>query len=301
MMELSYLGRVLPTMVLGILAAHLAIEYGLGRLLNRLLRPLVVFSHLPGEIGLGAAVRALSPSAGYSVLAGYHGQGVLGEREVILTLLLATLPYHLHKLFSFYLPVLVPLLGVPLAFKLIAIKLGAASLQSLAALLYGRLRYPAAPSSSVEEGREEGGDPRRAFRGGIRTLKRVLPTFLIAYFAAQLLVSTGTLEPLTEWAAPLAPRIGLPEASTAVIAAQLVNMPAGYTVASAFLEEEVLTEEAALLTLVLGLLFGTPRVFLQYSLPLTVSLFRPRMGSKIVAVKILAEILSIGVFLPFLL
>jgi hypothetical protein len=296
---MNYLLGVLLFMTLGVVFANIIVELGLASVLNRLIRPFIRFSNLSGEVGTGAIVRALSPSAGYAALAEFYKRGRIGEREVILTTLLATFPYFLVRLPAYYLPVVIPLLGTSLGVKYLGIKTGSTLIQTSAAVIYGRFCLEARPYEGGEASRK--GDLRVALLNSLDTLRRVVPIFLVATAIIMLLIRYGTIGSISRVAEPATQVLSLPGESALVIAAQLANMPAGFVVAGGLLREGILTEEQALLTLVVGLIIAGPRIFLQYSLPVVTSLFHRGLAVKVVACKIVAEAVSLLVFIPFLL
>jgi hypothetical protein len=296
---MNYIINTLVLMVGGIILANIIVEFGLANFLYRLIKPLIKISNLSGEVGMSAVIRTLSPSAGYSVLSEYYKKGKITEREIILTTMLTTFLFDLSKLPKYYIPVAIPLLGYSLALKFILIKMGASFLQTLSAIIYGRIYFT--PRVYEEEEIEQDRDIKRALKDSFGTIIKVVPSFLIAIFLASLLVKYGLLNIISGITAPMTRILGLPGEAVVIVATQLASLPAGYAMAGEFLRDNILTEKQALLTIIIGLIITAPRIFLQYSLPVTTSLFGSRLGIKIVAYKIGAEILSLLVFLPFLL
>jgi len=291
----SYLLETLVYLCAGILLANLLLELGLTRYLAGAVAPFLSASHLSGEVAASAFARMLSPSAGYSTLAEFLRRGRVTEREVLLTTFLTSFPYEVLRVPKFYLPVMVPLVGAPLAAKYMAVKLGSGFIQSSAALLYARLRLP---ERRVELRQRRGGsNVRRALEQSFKTLIRVLPVFLAAYLGVRYLLNSGVLEEFAGVAQPVMAVFSLPGEAAIVIATQLANVIAGFAVAGELLKQGLLTQEEALVTLVLGLVLSLPRIYAQHTLPVVASLFSRGMALRIIFFKIAFEALALLVML----
>jgi hypothetical protein len=291
----SYILETLVYLCAGIVAANLLLELGLTRYLARAIAPFLTASHLSGEIAASAFARMLSPSAGYSTLAEFHRRGEVSEREVLLTTFLTSFPYEALRVPKFYLPVVVPLLGAPLAMKYILVKLGSGFIQSFAALIYARLTLPERRVELRSDTR--GGDPRRALALSLKTLLRVVPLFLGAYLAVRYLLASGMLTELAVLAQPVMSLFSLPGEAAIVVATQLANVIAGFAVAGEFLKQGIMSEREALITLVFGLVLSLPRIYAQHTLPVVASLFSRGMALRIIFFKIAFEALALLVML----
>ncbi len=292
---MSYLLETLVYLCAGILLANLLLELGLTRYLAGAVAPFLAVSHLSGEVAASAFARMLSPSAGYSTLAEFLRRGRVTEREVLLTTFLTSFPYEVLRVPKFYLPVMVPLVGAPLAAKYMAVKLGSGFIQSSAALLYARLRLP---ERRVELGQRRGeSNVRRALEQSFKTLIRVLPVFLAAYLGVRYLLNSGVLEEFAGVAQPVMAVFSLPGEAAIVIATQLANVIAGFAVTGELLKQGLLTQEEALVTLVLGLVLSLPRIYAQHTLPVVASLFSRGMALRIIFFKIAFEALALLVML----
>lgn len=292
---MSYILETLVYLCAGIVAANLLLELGLTRYLARAIAPFLTASHLSGEIAASAFARMLSPSAGYSTLAEFHRRGEVSEREVLLTTFLTSFPYEALRVPKFYLPVVVPLLGAPLAMKYILVKLGSGFIQSFAALIYARLTLPERRVELRSDTR--GGDPRRALALSLKTLLRVVPLFLGAYLAVRYLLASGMLTELAVLAQPVMSLFSLPGEAAIVVATQLANVIAGFAVAGEFLKQGIMSEREALVTLVFGLVLSLPRIYAQHTLPVVASLFSRGMALRIIFFKIAFEALALLVML----
>ncbi|WP_456475021.1 nucleoside recognition domain-containing protein [Candidatus Pyrohabitans sp.] len=296
---MSYILETLLYLCAGVVVANLLLEFGLTGYLTGVIRPFLAASHLSGEVAASALARMLSPSAGYSSLAEFHRRGEVSEKEVLLTTFLTSFPYELLRVPKFYLPVVVPLLGAPLAMKYMAIKLGSGFIQSFAALVYARTALP--EREVVLKGEVSRGSLRSALALSLKTLLRVVPVFLGAYLAVQYLLASGMLEKLAVLAQPVMALFSLPGEAAIVIATQLANVIAGFAVAGEFLKQGVMGEREALITLIAGLVLSLPRIYAQHTLPVVASLFSRGMALRIILLKITFEAMALLVMLMVLL
>ncbi len=292
---MSYILETLAYLCAGIVLANLFLELGLTSYLAKAIKPFLAASHLSGEVAASALARVLSPSAGYSTLAEFHRRGELDEREVLLTTFLTTFPYEVLRVPKFYLPVVVPLLGAPLAMKYMAVKLGSGFIQSFAALIYARVALPEREINLKEQVAK--GSVRKALALSLKTLLRVVPVFLGAYFAVRYLLASGMLTKLAVLAQPVMGLFSLPGEAAIVIATQLANVIAGFAVAGEFLKQGIMSEREALVTLVFGLVLSLPRIYAQHTLPVVASLFSRGMALRIIFFKITFEALALLVML----
>jgi len=281
-----YLLNLTLTICAGIVLANLALEMGVFRHLGRVLNPLFHTANISPEVGASAMARMFSPSAGYSTLAQFYHSGRVEEKSVIITTFIASFPYELLRILKFYLPVAIPLLGLSLGAKYIAVKVGSGFLQTALALTYSRFRLP-----GVVAGGESENEPslKRALSTSLQTLKRVIPLFLLTFGGVRLLLSQGLLSPLASLGEPLTAIFSLPGEASLLIATMLANVVAGFATGGELLREGLLSEEEALITLLAGLVVTLPRIFLQHTAPVVSSLFPKKVALKMISIKISIE------------
>lgn len=295
---MDYILRTLIFLILGITFANIAVEMGLSRYLSRIVWPLINFSHLSKEISSGIIARLLSPAVGYSTLSELYRKKKIREDEVILATFITTFPYEFTRMASYYIPIVIPFLGISLGLKYLGIKVAAAFFQTLLGILYGHFIFP---STNYEFRMPSGkGDIKGAVNSSLKTLKRVIPIFLVAMVFIRLLNESGLLESFSKIAYPLTGFLGLPGESAIIIVSQVANMIGGYAVASQMLESGLIDEDLLLVTLVLGLIISLPRIYLQHTLPMVSSLFNKRMAFKIIGLKIIVEGAILLVFVALL-
>ncbi len=282
-----YLSKVILMISSGIVLANIALELGIFRYLNKTFRPLFSFANISPEVAASAMARVLSPSAGYSTLAEFHRAGKVEEREVIITTFLTTFVYELLRIFKFYLPVAVPLLGFSLGIKYTAVKVGSGFLQSSLALIYSKFWLSGGNDYTELPGKKP--SLKQAFKQSFKTLKRVIPLFILTYGSVRLLLSMGLLSKLASYSEPVMALFSLPGEASFVVATQFANVVAGFATAGELVRQGILGEEQALITLIAGLILSLPRIYLQHTAPVVASLFSRKVAFKIIIFKISVE------------
>lgn len=292
------------TISFGIVLTNVLIELGAEKAVYKAVKPLLGFANLSPEVGIGTIVRALSPSTGYAVLGEYLNREKAAEKEIIASSLIASFPYHLKKILEFYIPFLLPIFGVLFVFKFTIIRISAALLQSLSGIFYGRFflepkeQKPEKQEQKFESNNKNG--LKNALSNAMKSIKRIVPVFVAVSLAMDFAIKKGTLAGADVFTGALSHFFGLPGEAVLVITAQAANMPAGYAAAGELFKKGVLSEKQTLITLLIGLIVGAPRVYAQHSLPVAASVFSRKFGIFLVAIKTLTEILTLGVFLALL-
>ncbi len=290
-----YILKIILIFSSGIVFANFALEFGLFRYLNRAFRPLFSFANISPEVAASAMARVLSPSAGYSTLAEFHMAGRVDEREIIVTTFLTTFIHELLRIFRFYIPVAVPLLGISLAIKYIAVKVGSGFIQSSLALIYSKFRLPAVKDYNEEPERKP--DMKLVIKQSFKTLKRVIPLFVFTYGGVTLLLSLGLLSRIANFSEPIMTFFSLPGEASLVMVTQFANVVAGFATAGELVRQGILNGNKALITLIIGLIFSLPRIYLQRTAPLVASLFSRKIAFKIIIFKISLEIITLAIML----
>ncbi|MFC6952277.1 nucleoside recognition protein [Halorubellus litoreus] len=136
------LGQVLPRVVtvtaliaVGVTLANLAVEFGVVDRVRGLAEPLTEQANLPAEAGVAVVTTAASPTAGYGMLATLRDSGTLDDRATLVAVTINTFFGFVQHIFTFYVPVLIPILGLEVGLMYV----GARAAISLAITLTGVL------------------------------------------------------------------------------------------------------------------------------------------------------------------
>jgi hypothetical protein len=112
-------GQVLPRVAtvtaliaVGVTLANLAVEFGVVDRVRGLAEPLTARANLPAEAGVAVVTTAASPTAGYGMLATLRDSGTLDDRATLVAVTINTFFGFVQHIFTFYVPVLIPILGL---------------------------------------------------------------------------------------------------------------------------------------------------------------------------------------------
>jgi len=112
-------GQVLPRVAtvtaliaVGVTLANLAVAFGVVDRVRGLAEPLTARANLPAEAGVAVVTTAASPTAGYGMLATLRDAGTLDDRATLVAVTINTFFGFVQHIFTFYVPVLIPILGL---------------------------------------------------------------------------------------------------------------------------------------------------------------------------------------------
>ena len=114
----------------------------------------------------------------------------------------------------------------------------------------------------------------------VKTLKKVIPTLVIAFLIIDFLLISGGMEVISGIFEPVLHIFGLPGECITAIMADLIHFSAGYATVSALLQSEVINAKQAILTLLVGSILTITMIYVKHSFSMYVSLFG-KLGVKI--------------------
>lgn len=287
-MPVSSIIKTSLLIAIGIFAANIFSEIGADRAIYNLFSPVFRFANLSPEIAMGAVVRALSPSAGYAMLGRSMRENENKANEIIAASLISSFPYHVKKAIQFYIPFILPVFGFYFFLKFTILRLFASFLQSLIGIAYGR-KFITSVKIEKEEIKKRQRSLKEIIKNSFEISARVISIFIFVSILIEFALKNNHIS-----FNAIERYLPLPEESIAVIIAQLANNIAGYAAAGEFFRKGVLTEWQAITTLFIGLIISTPRVYIQHSLPVAVSVFERKFGIKLIAIKAFAEMLTLA-------
>ncbi|NOZ77011.1 MAG: hypothetical protein GXO65_04925 [Euryarchaeota archaeon] len=285
--RLLYLSlKVVPLIVAAVFFSNLLMEFGVIKRLDFLVRPLIRAARLPEGTGAVIITSMGSATASYAMLANHHQKGEMDEDQVIVTSIMNTFFMTVHHFFSYYVPVVVPLLGLYTGLLYGGIKVAIGLCMTLSAVVIGRLRLGEPGEVPLGQGADhtgEGGSTRvrHAAAGSFKTLGMVLPRLYVVYAAAVVLLAGGYMDSLGALAEPLARVFGLPGEAVAIMALQLLDATSGFVLAGALLEDGTLGPIQAITALLLGTVITLSMTYAKHSLPSKIAFFGPKLGTKI--------------------
>lgn len=316
------LPRVLTISLLigaGVGLANLAVEFGLVAVIARVGRSLTEPANLPPEVGTAVLTNAVSVTAGYGMLAEFREDGLLDDRATLVAVVINTFFGFIQHIFTYYGPVLVPILGLQVGLMYVGARAGISLAITLVGLLagavllrgseYDRDRGGLEPETPADERRTTREKVREAAERTLERLRSIVPRLAVVYslvfvalaysgrilaaFAAVGIDDPGAL------LAPIAGLLGLPGAAVPVILVSLVDPTTG-AITVAPLIGDVLTPDEAVITLLVGSLVSLTIGTVKRSIPFQFGIWGASFGAKVIVVNVCLKaafiLVAIGLF-----
>ena len=294
---LKMLFIILPTIFL----MNYLINSGVMERLLETLLPLVKHLNI-NPISLSSILACLlSPTVGYSILAEGLRSGKISEEEVIATSLANSFPSILSHTLTFFLPVVIPILGLTGVIFLI-IRLGVALVKSILGILYlWRISRGGGTEKELKIKGYKKRDVKASLYSTLKFSKRVVPVMFITMFLVVLLSNLGVFQYLNSLIMPVTERFHLNPNIGLLALTEVINVYGAVVMAGEFLRESILSPREVLIGLVIGNVVTFSSRYVKHSLPLHIALFGPRLGSKVVMINgiitLLLDIIVIGLLL----
>lgn len=277
----------------GVALANVAVEYGLIDVVARVGRYLTEPANLPDEVGTAILTNAVSVTAGYGMLAEFRESGLLDDRATLIAIVCNTFFGFVQHIFTYYGPVVIPILGLHAGFLYVGARAGISLAISLVGLLAGALllrgyRYDSTtlePDVPDDEGarRTTRDKLERAGRKTATRLRSIVPRLAIVYAIVIVGMEYYDLGALTAGVEPIASVVGLPGAAIGVIVVATVDPTSGVILLGPLIGEEF-TPTEAVVTLLLGSLFSLTVTVAKRSIPFQFGIWGAEFGTKVVVV-----------------
>lgn len=290
---------VLPLMFLGCFLGRLFLNTALIRQLGRVMGPLARLGHLPSGVDAPLTLCLVNEVAAYSMLAELKNNSIVNIREVVLFFLVSNLPKGLYNMVFYMAPVVLGALGMRLGLIYLLMYLGVFSAVGFVGLLLGRLLLP--PQSAQDSSKQlpqPTPDPLLkkiidAAKGSLPTFGRIIAMFVPVTFLVITLMQTETVIQWLSLVDPVLRQFGLPAPVLIVITTGMFSMVAGIGTLGPFLQSGIVTPVEAIAALLLASAIHYFLSFWYSNLPLNVSFFGPRLGSKVsVANMVILEVVT---------
>jgi hypothetical protein len=318
--------RIAIFITLGVFAANLVVAYGLVEHVVGLSRYLTRPANLPDAVGTAILTTAASTTAGYGMLADFRESG-LSDRATLVAVTINTFFGFVQHIFTFYAPVLIPILGLEAGLLYVGARAGIALAITATGVIGGALlldpsREPVeltagdVIATSAEDGPAEGQDGEQADDDGTaggeqndpadvptpvaearagtaRTLRRVLPRLAIVYTLVAVLTATVDLTRVTAAGDPLVAWSGLPAASVPVIAVFALDTTSGAATIAPLIGD-AFTVRTAVATMLIGGIVSFAVSTFKRSIPFQYGIWGPSFGSTVIVMNTALKIVWIG-------
>ena len=305
------LARITAFIAVGVFVANVAVAFGLIRyvagLSGRLTRP----ANLPDEVGTAILTTAASTTAGYATLAEYRESGLLDDRATLVAVTINTFFGFVQHVFTFYIPVLIPILGVETGVTYVSARAGIALAITVTGVLAGGvlLSERNVDRSVIDEVDATGPeDDDRTSRERVReagekswsTLRRIVPRLALVYTLVIWLVTAYDVAALTSVAEPITGLLGLPGAAVPVIAVFTLDTTAG-AATLAGTEAGTFTARTAVASLLIGSILSFAVSTFRRSIPFQYGVWGASFGTKVIAVNTALKLVFISATVGLLL
>ena len=312
--------QIAALIAVGVGLANLAVEFGAVRLIARFSRPLTNPANLPDEVGTAILATATSTTAGYGMLAEYRDAGLLDDRATLVAITINTFFGFVQHVFTYYVPVLIPILGTTVGVTYVGIRAGIALGITLLGIVGGALLLsernvdPAATVDVDEPDTDDRTRRDRLWTAGSRSWEKtveIVPRLAVVYSVVIVLMEyhesiTAALGIGDVVAAgrtaigAVTGVLGLPEESVAVVAVVTVDLTVG-AISLAPLIGDAFTAEQA----VIALLFGSALSFtvstFKRSIPFQYGIWGAEFGTKVIILNTTLKLLFIALSIAVLL
>ncbi|MFB6177070.1 MAG: nucleoside recognition protein [Halobaculum sp.] len=303
--------RISVLIAVGVFLANVAVEFGAVEKIAGASRFLTGPANLPEEVGTAILTTAASTTAGYGMLADFRDSGRLSDRATLIAVTINTFFGFVQHIFTFYVPVLIPILGWQTGVLyvgtrgLIALGITLTGVLAGAVLLSGGGRNSeTAPADAASDGGEAaaavGAPPTRreavaeAWDSTASKLRSIVPRLAVVYTLVTILAATGVFESLSAAAGPLAEVAGLPAAAVPVIVVFAFDTTAGAATVAPLIGE-TLTVDQAVVTMLLGGIVTFAVSTFKRSIPFQYGIWGPGFGSKVIVVNTVLKVVFISV------
>ena len=305
------LARITAFIAAGVFVANVAVAFGLIRYVAGLSGWLTRPANLPDEVGTAILTTAASTTAGYATLAEYRESGLLDDRATLVAVTINTFFGFVQHVFTFYVPVLIPILGVEIGVTYVSARAGIALAITVTGVLAGGvlLSERNVDRSVIDEVDATGPeDDDRTDRERVReagekswsTLRRIVPRLAVVYTLVIAFVTYYDVESLTSVAEPITGLLGLPGAAVPVIAAYTLDTTVG-AVTLAGTEAGVFTTRTAVASLLIGGILSFAVSTFRRSIPFQYGVWGPEFGTKVIAVNTALKLVFISLTVALLL
>ena len=318
--------RIAVLIGVGVFLANVAVGFGAVERIAAFSKHLTRPANLPDEVGTAIVTTAASTTAGYGMLADFRESGRLDDVETLVAVTMNTFFGFVQHIFTFYAPVLIPILGLETGLLYVGARAAIAAAITVVgvaagAVLLSRGAGDGAESTGAGDGADrlesapDGGtaaegesddpeSPADVLRTAAGTtwpkLKRIVPRLAVVYVLVTLVVETQDLRSVTAVAEPLTALLGLPGASLPVIAVFAFDTTAGAATIAPLIDG-TFTPRTAVATMLLGGIVSFAVSTFKRSIPFQYGIWGPRFGSKVIVVNTALKIVFIAVALAALL
>ena len=232
-----------------------------------------------------------SPTVGYSILAEGLKENKINEKEIIGTSLANSFPSVLSHTFTFFIPVVVPILGWT-GILYVLIRLGVALTKTIIGFSYLSIiskNYSFELPDIDKLNKKE--NAKKSFKSTLRFAKRLIPIMFFMMTLVIYLSKVGFFDYVERFVKPITNLLNLNPNVGILALTEIMNVQAAIVMAGGFLNEGILSSKEVLIGLIIGNVLTFSTRYVKHSLPLHISLFGAKLGTKIVMINAVITLL----------
>ncbi|ADC69962.1 nucleoside recognition domain protein [Methanocaldococcus sp. FS406-22] len=232
-----------------------------------------------------------SPTVGYSILAEGLKENKINEKEIIGTSLANSFPSVLSHTFTFFIPVVVPILGWT-GVLYVLIRLGVALAKTIIGFTYLSIiskDYSFEMPDINKLNKKE--NAKKSFKSTLRFAKRLIPILFLMMTLVIYLSKVGFFDYVERFVKPITNLLNLNPNVGILALTEIMNVQAAIVMAGGFLNEGILSSKEVLIGLIIGNVLTFSTRYVKHSLPLHISLFGAKLGTKIVMINAVITLL----------
>lgn len=280
--------NVLPSMLLGCFLGNLFHNTAFLHRLGQGMRPLAQLGHLPAGCATSLTLCLVNRIAAYTMLAELKNTGLIKARDVVVSFLVSALPTSLYFIVFFIGPVVISSLGWFTGVAYLFIYLGTNIIVSCVGLLMGKFLLPL-PEQGQEKDEPSWIVIREPWREKLivaarRTLPafcRLATVFMPVTLLVSILIHTSLMDQIMRQIDPALNYLGLPGLTIIVITTGMMSMIADIGTLGPILQAGLVTPCEAITTLLITSVLHYLYEFWSGGLPTNISIFGPKLGSKV--------------------
>jgi len=275
---LNICSRTLPLIFFGMLFSEILLRMDVLKKIEAIGKPITKLANLPEICGIAFVTAIFSPTASNAMLQDLRERKVLNEKEVLLSSILSSTLAPFRETFTYHIPVILPMLGIYVGGVYIAMLWLNALVLLMFVIIYGKftLRNRSVNANITLE--EKPPSAKISFKTVALRFTKIGITFIVTTFLILALFEFGFMNGIETVFHPIASRLNLPPSVIPAIITYIASPIVGFSTFSVLLQNNAISENEAVLSLLVGSVFMLPLTYIKYFFPRWISIFGFRLG-----------------------
>ncbi len=273
---LNICSRTLPLIFFGMLFSEILLRMDVLKKIEAIGKPITKLANLPEICGVSFVTAIFSPTASNAMLQDLRERKVLNEREVLLSSILNSTLAPFRETFTYHIPVILPMLGIYVGGVYIAILWLNSIVLLMFVIIFGKFTLRRSVNVSITLERPQSAEI--SFKTVALKFARIGVTFVVTTFLIFTLFEFGFMNGIETVFNPIASKLNLPPIVIPAIATFVASPIVGFSTFSVLLQSNAISENEAILSLLVGSVFMLPLTYVKYFFPRWISIFGFRLG-----------------------